>query len=168
MSIRRRRGWASSVAVTPSLLLALLPRVACPACLAAYGSLVSTLGVGALYRARLVEPLIVGFLLLGVVGIAWSSRQHGSRGPLALTVAGSAAVIGSRLIWNTSAIAHVGVVMVAVASLWNLWCRSRRPLLVQIGTSLGQAPRRSRASTPFPHDQRPYRERRPLENDPLT
>lgn len=127
-----RRGWASSIAVTPSLLLALLPRVACPACLAAYGSLLSALGVGALYRGRLVEPLIVGFLLLGVIGIAWSSRRHGRRGPLALTLAGSAAVIAGRLISNTSVLVYAGVVMLAAASLWNLWCRPRRSPLVQI------------------------------------
>ena len=142
MSILRRPGWASSVSLTPSLLFAILPRLACPACLAGYSSLLSALGVGVLYRARLVEPLIVGFLLLGVIGMGWSSRRHGRRGPLALTVAGSAVVIASRLIWNNSFIVYAGVVMLAAASLWNLLRMSRRSPLVQIEASAQAGARR--------------------------
>lgn len=132
MSVVRRRGWASSLAVAPSLLVALLPRVACPACLAAYGSLLSVFGVGALYRTKLVEPLVAGFLLLGVIGIAWSSRGHGRRGPLALTIVGSALVIANRYLWQNSLMAYAGILSLATASLWNLRCMARRSQLLQI------------------------------------
>lgn len=131
---RSRGGWAGSLAVVPGLLLALLPRGTCPACLAAYSGLLSALGVGALYQARLVAPLTLAFLGLGLVGIAWSARSHGRRGPFVATLAGSAGVVAGRFLWDMSVLVYLAVVLLVAASVWNLWLRRRvsHPL-VQIG-----------------------------------
>jgi hypothetical protein len=127
-------GWAGSLAVVPGILFALLPRGTCPVCLAAYSSLLSALGVGALYQARLVAPLTLAFLGVGVIGTAWSSRHHRRWGPLVTTLAGSAAVVAGRFLWDLPALVYLGVAFLIAASVWNLRLRHRvsQPL-VQIG-----------------------------------
>lgn len=138
-SSRSRDAWAGSLAVVPGILLALLPRGTCPACLAAYSSLLSALGVGALYQARLVAPLTLALLGLGLVGIAWSARSHRRRGPFVAALAGSGSVVAGRFLWDVDALVYLAVVLLVAASVWNLWLRRRgsRPL-VQIGGVSGR------------------------------
>ena len=136
---RSRGGWTGSLAPVPGILLALLPRGTCPACLAAYSGLLSALGVGALYQARLVAPLTLAFLGVGLVGIGWSGRSHGRRGPFIATLAGSAGVVAGRFLWDVRLLVYLAVVLLVAASVWNLWLRRRgsRPL-VQIGSVSGR------------------------------
>lgn len=119
------RRWAGSLAVIPGIFLALLPRGSCPACLAAYSSLLSALGVGALYQARLVAPLTLLFLGSGVAGTAWSSRSHGRGEPFLVALAGAASVVVGRLAWDVGPLVYAGVAMLLAASVWNLWLRRR-------------------------------------------
>ncbi|MFQ5844829.1 MAG: hypothetical protein ACE5JG_07565 [Planctomycetota bacterium] len=50
------------LAAVPAAVLPLLPSVTCPACLAAYVSVLSALGLGVLARESVLPPFILGFL----------------------------------------------------------------------------------------------------------
>jgi glutaredoxin len=113
-----------ALAAVPGGLLSLLPAAHCPACLGAYGALLSSLGVGFLLKQRVLAPLIALALVAGVVTVAWSGRTHGRRGPLLLTIAGSAAIACARLLWNVPPLVYGGGLVLVAASLWNLWLKA--------------------------------------------
>ena len=129
-----RWSWMRSVALVPGAILPLLPSATCPACLAAYGAVLSTLGLGVLVTERALVPLIVVFLVLGVVSIAWSMKSHGRYGPLVATLLGSLAVVLGRLVFMLPSLLYGGVALLLGASLWNLWLKRPQPVpLIQLG-----------------------------------
>lgn len=129
----QNRGWLRSFGLVPGVLLSLVPSATCPACLAAYAGLLSAVGLGFLLHERLLTPLIVLFLVVGIVSMAWSARAHGRPGPLLLTLLGSAAVVAGRLVWHIHFLLYTGVALLIGASLFNLWLkRPRAAPLVQI------------------------------------
>jgi hypothetical protein len=94
----------------------------------------SALGLGFLFNERVLAPLIIVFLTLGVGSIAWSTRSHGRIAPLSTTVLGAGGVVGGRLIWSGPPLLYTGVSLFVSASLWNLWLkRPQRAPLVQLG-----------------------------------
>lgn len=124
---RRRAHWLRSLAVLPGAALALLPAVSCPACFAAYIGVMSAAGLGFLVNERVLAPLILLFLAIGVAGVTWSTRSHRQPGPLVLTILGSVAVIIGRLIWRVPVVLYGGITLLVGASLWNLWIKRPSP-----------------------------------------
>jgi len=122
-----RRGWLASAALAPGALLPLLPAATCPACLAAYAGLASTLGLGFLISEAALAPLVIVALLLGVASLAWSGRAHRRPGPLVLAAIGSTTIVSGRLVWNFAPLVYVGVALFFGAALWNLWLSRPRP-----------------------------------------
>jgi len=129
--LRARKGrwgaWLRSLALVPGAVLPLLPSFACPACLAAYAGLLSALGVGVLLTERVLVPLIVAFLVVGVLSVGWATQGHRKPGPLVATVGGSLAVVLGRLVWSVPPVLYAGVGLLVTASLWNLWLKRPRP-----------------------------------------
>lgn len=129
------RNWIRSLAVLPGALLPLLPSATCPMCLAAYAGVLSAVGLGFLFNERVLGPLVVVFLAVGIFSVAWSARSHRRLGPLLVTVAGSGAVVAGRLVWNIPMALYTGVALLIGASLWNLWLkRPRAEPLVHIAS----------------------------------
>ena len=128
-----KRGWLGATLTLPAAVLSLLPSFTCPVCLAAYGGVLSTLGLGFVLTESVLAPLIVVFLFVGIASVARTTRSHGRAGPLSMIVAGSGAVVAGRLVWNAPAVMYVGIALVIAASLWNLWLkRPVRRSLVQL------------------------------------
>jgi len=133
------RNWLRSLAMVPGALLPLLPSATCPACVAAYAGVLSAVGLGFLLNERLLAPLIVLFLAIGIASVAWSTRSHRRAGPLIATLLGSTAVIMGRVVGHVHALLYAGVMILIAASLWNLWLKKRRPQqLVQIARAQNQ------------------------------
>jgi hypothetical protein len=120
------RNWLRSLAVLPGAFLPLVPSATCPACLTAYAGVLSAVGLGFLLNERVLAPLIVVFLIIGVVSVAWSTRSHRRAGPLVGTLLGSAAVIMGRVAGHDHILLYSGVVVLIGASLWNLWLKRRQ------------------------------------------
>jgi copper chaperone len=121
------KNWLRSLAMVPGALLPLLPNATCPACLTAYAGVLSAIGLGFLFKERVVAPLIVIFLGIGIFSVALSMRSHRRSGPLVVTVLGSAAVVAGRLVWNIPVLLYTGVALLIGASFWNLWLKRPHP-----------------------------------------
>ena len=131
--LSRGINWLRALAQIPSAVLPLLPSATCPVCAAAYAGVLSALGLGFVFRERVLASLIVSFLIIGIVSVIWSSRSHRRPGPLLLTLSGSAAVVIGRLVWSVPVVLYAGVALLIGASVWNLWLRRpRAQRLVQI------------------------------------
>ncbi len=118
-----RPHWLRGLAVLPGVVFALLPVAHCPACLGAYFAVLSALGLGFLMTERVLAPLIAGFLVFGLVSVAWSTWSHRRLGPLVVTLAGSAGVVAGRLVWDIPAALYISVGLLMAAALWNLWLK---------------------------------------------
>ena len=115
-------------AETPAAIFALLPSAACPACLGAYGALLSAAGLGFLANKRVLIPATVALIAIGLSSLAWSARRHRRIAPLFLAGAGSAAI----LIGQQGAFGHhrhiltwAGASLFLAASVWNLTLKMR-------------------------------------------
>lgn len=120
---RSSRSWLGSLALVPGTVLSILPSVTCPFCISAYAAVVSALGLGFVLNQRVLVPLIVVFLAIGILTIAWSTRSHKHLGPLVASGIGSLAVVAGRVVWHVPVALYVGAGMLVVASLWNLWLK---------------------------------------------
>jgi len=129
----RGKNWIRSLAVVPGALLSLVPSATCPACLTAYAGVLSAVGLGFLLNERVLAPLIVLFLAVGIASVAWSTRSHRNPGPLVATILGSAVVMMGRVVGHVHTLLYAGVMILIAASLWNVWLKKRESQeLIQI------------------------------------
>ena len=126
--------WRTWVAL-PGLLAAVLPKAACPVCVAAYAGAVSALGLGFLLTDRVLNPIILGSLVVSVGSVAWSARQRRRSGPVLLALAGGCGVVLGRMVWSLPVAVYGGVALLLGASAWTVWLARPAPTpLVQISS----------------------------------
>ena len=80
----RARTLNSSLTSGTAVLLALLPKVACPACWPIYAGILSGLGLGFLLDHGWLLPITAAFLGLAVAALAISARNRNGYGPFLL------------------------------------------------------------------------------------
>ncbi len=112
--------WWRELAVVPAAILSLLPSASCPVCLAAYAAVLSSLGLGFLFKDEVQRPLIVLFLAISVASIAWAARSYRRSGPLLAVAAGTVAIVAGRIAGDFPWAVYAGIPCVIVAAAWNL------------------------------------------------
>ncbi len=122
---RDRPAWLQTLIAVPAAVFPLLPSFSCPVCVAAYGGVLSSLGLGFVLIDRVQRPLIVAFLIVSVAGVAWATKQHGKLGPLVVVVLGSVAVVVGRVVWTNQPVLYIGIVCLLAATVWNLILKGR-------------------------------------------
>lgn len=124
---RRGHGGRTSLAALPSIGLALLPKLTCPACWPAYAGLLSSLGLGFIDYSPYLLPLTGLFLLITLAGLITAKRRR--KVPVQCVVLGIAAsilVVLGKFWLNSETVLGVGIALLAGASVWASWPRSRR------------------------------------------
>jgi hypothetical protein len=89
-------------------------------------SLVSAMGLGFVLNDKILIPLLVGFLLLTLAGLALGMRHHRRPWALLLGVASAALTFGFIAIHTNQVLAGIGVAGLIGASVLNVWLQSRR------------------------------------------
>lgn len=132
---RGRPAWLQTLVAIPAAALPLLPSFSCPVCIAAYASLLSSLGLGFLLTDRVQRPLIVAFLIVSVAGVGWAAKQYKRVGPFVLVLLGCVAIVAGRLVWNVTPALYVGVVSLVAGTVWNLVLKRPRRKLVSLSVA---------------------------------
>jgi hypothetical protein len=114
-------------ALLPSLGLAALSKFTCAACLTAYSGVLASMGVGFVAADSGLTILTAVLLALGLASVAWSTRRHRHRGPLALVLAGSAVLLTARSGMPSTKILLAGAAITLAGSVWNLWLERGAP-----------------------------------------
>lgn len=118
-----RRGWRRVAAAVPSIGVALLPKVACPACWPAYASVLGSFGVSFLIDARYLFGLTAVFLAVALFFLGFRARRRRGFGPLGLGVVAAAVLLVGKFYFESDGAMFSGVGLLMGASFWNSWPR---------------------------------------------
>lgn len=119
--------WRRPLPVLAAVGVALLPKLACPACWPAYVGLLSSVGLAALATSKYLFPLTAAFLAAALCSLVWrAERRHGAA-PFCLGLVALAAVLGGKFVIESDALTYAGVGFLVIASVWNAWPRRAAP-----------------------------------------
>jgi len=122
MSKRLRHFTLGGVSL-PTVGVALLPKLTCPACWPAYAGLLSAMGIGFFDYTPYLMPLTALFIVIVLASLAFrAKRRHGYR-PLWLGIVASLVLLTGKFHYDSDAIMYVGLGLLVLASLWNSWPR---------------------------------------------
>lgn len=130
--MKSRPAWHRALMVVPAVVLPLLPSATCPVCLAAYAGVLSSLGLGFLLNDQVQRPLILVFLGITVVSVAWAATRYRRFSPLLLVLSGSVAIVAARIVWNVPSLVYLGVAFLVAGAVWNLALKRPRTRLVPL------------------------------------
>lgn len=117
--------WKRGLAVAPGVGVALLPKLACPACWPAYAALVSSLGLSFLLSTGYLLGFSLVFLSLALGAIAFAGRRSGRYLPLWVGIAASAAILAAKFALESRVLLYAGAVGLMGAGLWSNWPHRR-------------------------------------------
>lgn len=101
------------------VVAAILPAAACPACVPAYASALSSLGVNFLGFGT-GQFALVGILLSVALGmLAYDCKRHRRIGPLIIGLLGCACVVTSRIYFDQPLVSYAGSTAFLSAAIWN-------------------------------------------------
>lgn len=118
-----RFSWKRVAAVAPAFGVALLPKIACPACWPAYVGVLSSVGVSFLIDARYLFALTVAFLVVALFFLGFRAERRRGYGPLALGLVASALLLIGKFYFESDPAMFSGVGLLMIASFWNSWPR---------------------------------------------
>ncbi len=118
----RSRSW---LAILPAVGVALLPKVACPACWPAYAGLLSSLSLPLLTETTYLLPLTALFLVLAVGSLGFRAKRRWGLAPFALGVLAASLVMVGKFVFDFEPALYGGIAILIAASVWNSWPRTK-------------------------------------------
>ena len=118
----RSRSW---LAILPAVGLALLPKVACPACWPAYAGLLSSLGLPLLANTTYLLPLTALFLVLAVGALGFRAKSRWGHAPFVLGVLAASLMMVGKFVFDFDPALYGGIAILIAASVWNSWQRTK-------------------------------------------
>jgi mercuric ion transport protein len=108
-------------AMVPGIGVALLPKLACPACWPAYAGLLSSMGIGFIDYTPYLMPFTSAFILIALIALAYRAPNRRGYGPLALGALASGFILFGKFYFDSDRAMFIGVAILVLASLWNTW-----------------------------------------------
>jgi hypothetical protein len=118
-------GLASWLAILPAIGVAMLPKLACPACWPAYAGLLSSIGLGFLTQAAYLFPLTIVFLAVAVGALGFRARSRHGYGPFSVGLVAAVVVIVGKFLFESDPAMYGGIALLIGASVWNTWPRRK-------------------------------------------
>lgn len=120
--------WKHTLMTLPAVGVALLPKLACPACAPAYAAVLSSLGLGFLTSGPYLFPVILVGLSIALIGLAFRAKSRRGNRPFALGLVGAALVLVGKFGVEAAAVMYGGLSFLVIASVWNSWPLRRDPV----------------------------------------
>ena len=120
---KRSGGSPAWFAVLPAVGMALIPKIACPACWPAYAGLLSSLGLPFVANTTYLLPLTALFLVLAVGVLGFRAKRRWGYGPFGLGLAAAILVIVGKFVLGFEPALYGGIAILVGASFWNSWPR---------------------------------------------
>jgi hypothetical protein len=105
----------------PPLVVAALPK--CPICL---GALLGAFGFGAFIQASWLMPLMLVFLGVTLVTLAFRAGRRRGLKPFYLGVAASLIILSGKFYLDNAALVYGGAILLVAASVWNSIPKAKR------------------------------------------
>lgn len=121
--LHRQGYWARTLAILPGICVAMLPKLACPACWPAYAGLLSAVGLGFLISSRNLFWLALAFLVPAVGSLALHARDRRGFGPFLGGCLAAGLMLAGKFILESNVYMYAGLVLLVGASAWNSWPR---------------------------------------------
>ena len=112
-------------ALLPTVGVALLPKLACPACWPAYAGLLSSLGIGFMDYTPYLVPFTLVFLTISLGTMVYRAKSRRGYRPLILGLIAGAVLMVGKFVYNSDAAMYAGLAILVTASLWNTWPKSQ-------------------------------------------
>lgn len=109
----------------PTVAVALLPKLTCPACWPAYAGLLSSMGLGFFNYTAYLLPMTIMFLAIVIASLAFRAHQRRGYKPLLLGMVAATVLIVGKFGYESDALMYTGLGMLIIASLWNSWPKAR-------------------------------------------
>jgi len=112
-----------NLAMLPTVGLAFLPKLFCPACWPAYAGLLSSVGIGFFDYTSYILPAMLAFVVIALSTLIYKARQRRGYMPFFIGLSASVILLMSKFYWDSDVMMWVGLVLLISASLWNTWPR---------------------------------------------
>ena len=116
--------WKQHLLPAPGVVIAILPKFACPACAAAALGVLSSFGIGYVLTATYLLPISALLLAISLVALGYRAGSRRGYGPLAVGAVAAGIVLFGKFKWESALAVYAGVALLVVSSLWNAWPRN--------------------------------------------
>lgn len=114
-----------NLSLLPTIGVALLPKLFCPACWPAYAGLLSSMGLGFFDYTPYMQPIMLGFIAIALTGLFYRASRRRGYGPFLLGVVASGLLMYSKFYIDNDPLMWVSLVLLVMASLWNTWPKTQ-------------------------------------------
>jgi len=109
----------------PTVGVALLPKLTCPACWPAYAGLLSSLGIGFMDYTPYLLPFTLVFLAISLSTMVYRAKSRHGYGPLFLGLFAGTILMVGKFVYDSDVAMYAGLVILVGASLWNTWPKAQ-------------------------------------------
>jgi len=125
------RNLKSNSALLPTIGVALLPKLTCPACWPAYAGLLSSVGISFVDYTPYLMPFTLAFLAISLATLAYRAPSRHGYGPLLLGLIAGIILMVGKFGYNNDTVMYAGLGFLVAASVWNTWPRNSTPGAVE-------------------------------------
>jgi len=105
----------------PTVGVALLPKLTCPACWPAYAGLLSSMGIGFVDYTPYLIPSTLAFLGISLSTMVYRAKTRHGFGPLYLGIVAGIVLMTGKFVYGSDDTMYVGLAILVAASIWNTW-----------------------------------------------
>ncbi len=113
--------WKKLAAAIPGFIAVVIPVGHCPACWPAYAGILSAFGLGFLFNATYMIPILSVLLLVALLSLGWRAQSRHGYSPFWLGVCAAVVIIGGKFVLANDLLVCFGLALLMVACIWNAW-----------------------------------------------
>lgn len=113
--------WRDLLSAVPAVVVALLPRLACPCQMPAYAGLISSMGLAFLMETVYLFPLTAMCLTFSLGGLAIRAKRRGKYTLFISGLFGAILLMVGKFVFDWPVAFYGGLSLLLIASLWNSW-----------------------------------------------